>query len=222
MTESRGLRNCNPGNIDRSPGVTWQGQADDQSGDPRFVVFKSAQYGIRALAKTLLTYQNHDGCRSLRAIATRWAPPGENNTAAYIAALCAAAGVGPDDVLDIDMVSIMKPLVIGIIVHENGANPYADAVILEGLHLAGVADSKPPPLKTQKTFLAQAGAAAAMVGAGGTQLAQYAPTVKTAADKLSDYTGSPIVQHAVTILLTVAGGLTMVGIASAYLKQRSA
>jgi hypothetical protein len=96
-------------------------------------------------------------------------------------------------------------------------------VILEALHMAGVADAKAPPVAKQNGFLAQAGSAVALAGAGATQLASqaagYAPTVKTAADKLSDFTGSPLIAHAVTVLLTVAGGLTIVGLGADWLKQ---
>jgi hypothetical protein len=218
---SRGLRNNNPGNIDRNA-TRWQGMADDQSGDPRFVVFKTPQYGIRAIARLMLTYQNQYGLKTVRALINRWAPPVENNTSAYVAAVASGVGVGPDDPIDVDTTEVMLPLVKAIILHENGQNPYPDATILEGLHMAGIADAKPKPLAKQNTFQAQVGAGVAVVGAAGAQVSQYAPTVKGWADKLSDFTGSPIIQHAVTILLTVAGGLTLIGIASQILKQRSA
>jgi hypothetical protein len=57
--------------------------------------------------------------------------------------------------------------------------------------------------------------------AGGIEVAKQAPTVKGWADQLSAFTGSPIIEHAVTVLLTVAGGLTILGIAAEVLKQRS-
>lgn len=219
---TRGERNRNPGNIDRHPDTKWQGASPDQSGDPRFVVFTAPEWGIRALAKTLLTYQNHDGCKTIRQIVSRWAPPGENNTGAYIAAVAAGCGVAPDDVIDADTVAVMLPLAKAIIVHENGENPYPDSVILDGIHRAGIADAPAKPLGASNTFKAQAGAAVATVAAGATTVAQYAGPVKDAADKLSDYTGSPIIQHAVTVLLTVAGGLTLLGVASAWLQHRNA
>ena len=53
---ARGIRNNNPGNIDRNA-TKWQGMADKQD-DPRFIVFTSPQYGIRAMARVLLTYQS--------------------------------------------------------------------------------------------------------------------------------------------------------------------
>jgi hypothetical protein len=117
----------------------------------------------------------------------------------------------------------MAPLVKAIIQHENGQQPYSDAVIGEALKDAGISDAKAPPVTKQNGFMAQAGSAVALAGAGVAQVASqaagYAPTVKTAADKLSDFTGSPLIAHAVTVLLTVAGGLTMVGLAADWLKQ---
>ena len=117
--------------------------------------------------------------------------------------------------------SVLLPLVKAIITHENGSNPYPDGLILEGLHMAGVADVKAKPLVKQNTFQAQVGAGVAVVGAGATQAAQYAPTVKGWADQLAGYAGSPVIQHVSTVLLTVAGGLTVLGIAASILKQKA-
>lgn len=224
-TQARGLRSNNPGNIDRSTTTKWQGMADDQSSDPRFVVFKAPEWGIRALMRTLLTYQNQHGLYTTRAIINRWAPPSENNTGAYVNAVASACGVNPDDTIDLDMAAVALPFVKAIIVHENGSCPYSDAVILEGLRRAGVADAPPKPLVKSTPFVAQVGTAVAAAGAGTVQIAStassYAPTIKSWADKLSDYTGSSVIQTVVTILLTVAGGLALLGIVTAVMKQRA-
>jgi hypothetical protein len=218
---TRGLRNNNPGNIERNA-TRWQGMSPDQSGDPRFVVFTDAKWGIRAIARLMLSYQNQYDLRSIRRLIGRWAPPGENNTGAYVAAVASGVGVDPDAEIDVDQASVMAPLVKAIILHENGQNPYPDSAISEGIHLAGVADAKPKPLHQQKTFQAQVGAGVAAAGAAVAHVAQYAPTIKGWADQISAFAGSPIMAHVMTILLTVAGGLTLVGIATQMLKQRTA
>lgn len=224
---SRGLRDNNPGNVRKGP-ITWQGQLDDQSGDPDFVTFKTPQWGIRAIARLMLTYQNQYHLSTVREIINRWAPPSENNTSAYVSAVAEGlkdqtGGIPlPDMEINVDSADIMLPLVKAIILHENGSNPYPDSLILEALHMAGVADAKPKPLAKQTSFQARIGTGAAVVVAGGAQAAQYAPVVKGWADKLSEYTGSPIIQHVVTIFITVAGGLVLIGIISDMLKQRSA
>lgn len=135
MKTPRGIRNCNPGNIDRT-GDKWQGMAADQSSDSRFVVFVAPHWGIRALAKVLLSYQRKHGLKTIRGIIDRWAPPVENNTDAYVDQVAKACGVEPDDTIDIENKAVLRALVSSIIKHENGQQPYGDAVIELGLDLA--------------------------------------------------------------------------------------
>lgn len=142
MTPTRGERNCNPGNIDRTPGTIWKGQSPDQSGDPRFVVFTSAVWGIRALARVLLTYSRvypHGTPRDIdtvREIINRWAPPHENDTGAYVAAVSRVLGIGADGTIDVTDPEIMESLVRGIIRHENGRIVYEDDLITDGVQRA--------------------------------------------------------------------------------------
>ena len=70
--QPRGIRNNNPGNIRRN-GDPWQGLAKDQT-DREFFTFQSAVYGIRALARLLITYQDKYGLCTIEGIITRWAP----------------------------------------------------------------------------------------------------------------------------------------------------
>jgi len=139
----RGIRNYNPGNIERNA-TRWQGMALDQASDSRFVVFSGSTWGIRAIARTLITYQDKYGLRTVRGIIKRWAPAHENNTAAYVASVCQRLGVGPDDVIDVYDYSTMLELVRAIIRHENGAGPlpggdwYGEPLLAEGLSLAGI------------------------------------------------------------------------------------
>ena len=69
-TPPRGIRNRNPGNIDRGRD-RWQGMADDQSPDPRFVVFTEAEWGIRAIVRVLRSYRDRHGLETVRAIVSR-------------------------------------------------------------------------------------------------------------------------------------------------------
>lgn len=140
----RGIRNHNPGNIDRQPGVRWQGMAADQSRDSRFVVFKAPEWGIRAIARVLITYQDkrraRDGSRidTIQDIVDRWAPPSENNTGAYARHVARLTGIGIDEALDVYEYETMYALVQAIIAHENGEQPYKSEVIARGLELAGI------------------------------------------------------------------------------------
>lgn len=146
----RGIRNYNPGNIRHVPGTRWQGMAATQQ-DPQFVQYLNPRWGIRAMARVLITYQDKrlatNGSRidTVREIIERWAPPTENNTDAYVISVARALGLDPDvasvDVYDFD---IMRALVTVIIRHENGLGPlpggrwYGDTIIADGLTLAGI------------------------------------------------------------------------------------
>ncbi|CAH0144449.1 structural protein [Pseudomonas brassicacearum] len=146
----RGIRNYNPGNIRHAQGIRWQGTAPNQS-DNQYVQFINPRWGIRAIARVLITYQDKrraaDGSPidTVREIIERWAPPSENNTDAYVISVARALGLDPDvasvDVYDFE---IMRALVTVIIRHENGAGPlpggrwYGDTIIADGLALAGI------------------------------------------------------------------------------------
>src|SRR5262245_12901620 len=115
---TRGIRNRNPGNIRKSRD-RWKGLAELQS-DPAFFVFETPLWGIRAMAVILRNYQRRHGLKSLAQIIGRWAPPGENNTAGYAAAVSKAIGIGPRWHVDLTDGVILRALVAAIIRHENG------------------------------------------------------------------------------------------------------
>jgi hypothetical protein len=117
--------------------------AKDQSADSEFVVFKKPEFGIRALAKVLLRYQQAYDIRTVHGLIHRWAPPTENDTGAYARHVAKLLGVDQDDEVDVTQYAVMRPLVEAIITHENGQQPYADDVIGAGLLLAGVSEPWP-------------------------------------------------------------------------------
>lgn len=131
---TRGLRNNNPGNI-KYDGTAWQGLANPPS-DGTFCVFVDPTYGIRAMATIIQNYVAVDGVPStVSDIITRWAPPTENNTAAYIADVDGQLGltVGADA---IDLGTSLAPLVAAIISHENTIQPYSAATLAQGIAMA--------------------------------------------------------------------------------------
>ncbi|MEB1611440.1 structural protein P5 [Xanthomonas arboricola] len=104
MAPPRGVRNNNPGNIDRT-GVAWQGEdriAAARAREARFAVFDTPEYGFRALVKTLLTYQRKHGLRTVRDIINRWAPPVENDSGAYARQVATALGVDVDQRINLE------------------------------------------------------------------------------------------------------------------------
>jgi len=145
-TATRGVRNNNPGNIDFNPRNQWQGQIGLEEGvsRPRFARFDTPENGIRALGKLLINYRGKDGMPgvggkgidTVRETITRWAPGNENDTEAYIRAVAQAAGVDPNEVIDIKAQPVLLAVTTAIIRHENGGNPYSPAVIAEGVRRA--------------------------------------------------------------------------------------
>lgn len=131
----RGIRNNNPGNIDRTS-EKWQGMSDDQSSDSRFIVFSKSEYGIRAIAKILQNYQKKYKISTVRGVISRWAPPSENNTDAYVKSVSDAVGVKPDDKVSLSDPKVLMPIIKAIIKHENGSQPYSDETIREGIDMA--------------------------------------------------------------------------------------
>lgn len=127
----RGIRNHNPGNIRH--GDKWQGLAAEQP-DSAFCTFTAPEYGIRAMGRILRNYRRKYGLNTVRGIINRWAPPVENDTAAYVNHVAQALGVGPDEAFDVD--AALVPLVTVIIQHENGMCPYDNATIERGVALA--------------------------------------------------------------------------------------
>ena len=114
----RGLRNNNPGNI-RLNGDKWKGMRPHQE-DKDFVQFTSPSYGYRAIMVTLRNYRIKYGIATLSDMIRRWAPPCENNTAAYIKAVCTALQVPSDYVPDVYDRTTMCALAAAISRHENG------------------------------------------------------------------------------------------------------
>jgi hypothetical protein len=108
------------------------------------VQFTDPIYGIRAMARILNTYERL-GINTIQVCINRWAPPSaNNNTAAYIAFVCAACGVGSSQVLSLSAIAL--PLIRAIIVQERGPNhPYTDTQILAGIALAKVTTTPTTP-----------------------------------------------------------------------------
>jgi len=124
-TNTRGLRNKNPGNIRWSLKNNWKGQIGKDQGD--FVIFDSYANGVRAIGKIIDSYKMR-GQLTVEQIITTWAPASENNTAAYVSSVVKQSGLRADTIPwreEGDYVSI----VAAIIKHENGIQPFKRADI---------------------------------------------------------------------------------------------
>lgn len=126
---TRGIRNNNPGNIDYHPANHWKGQlAHNKAIESRFCRFSAPEYGIRAIIALLRNYQRKYGLNTVAGLISRWAPSNENNTNAYVSGVSKALGVAPGDAVSLSDTDTAIRLAKAIIRHENGSQPYPDAI----------------------------------------------------------------------------------------------
>lgn len=135
MTEPRGLRDHNPGNLRYSPRIAWAGEADPPYDDDGYCVFQDDFNGIRALSRDLKSKWDR-GLRSVRSIINVYAPSNENNTSAYIQDVSDRLGINPDDLIDLTKPQQLQTFAKAVILHENGRNPFSDALILQAVMAA--------------------------------------------------------------------------------------
>lgn len=167
MSLPRGYRLKNPGNIDFNEANKWQGQIERPPGE-RFAAFSSEVWGLRALAILLIRYFDKYDCDTVAKAINRWAPPVENDTGAYAAAVAKRLGRGPNDPIDCHNYDDMLGLMRGIVTHENGpaskhkrpADWYPQETYDEALRRAGILPEGRK--KVSGTDVAQGAAAASI------------------------------------------------------------
>ena len=118
---TRGVRNCNPGNIRLSQGISFVGEV--QSSDISFRQFKSMVYGIRALMKLLLRYFYTYNRITVRSIISRYAPSVENRTDKYIDFVCEYMHVKSNTILMLASPRVLFCLVCAICEYEFEYHP---------------------------------------------------------------------------------------------------
>lgn len=128
---TRGIRNCNPGNI-RNSKTKYLGEVRP-SRDAAFKQFETMAWGYRAMFVLLHTY-SRNGYRTLRQMITRYAPPIENHTENYIAHVSRWVDLFADTPLDTLDPAVMIPVVTAMSRMENGMEA-VDAEVREGWRL---------------------------------------------------------------------------------------
>jgi hypothetical protein len=135
----RGIRNNNPGNIDKGRQI-WHGEIVPGS-DTRFIQFSSMPYGVRCMAIVLSQYIKVHGLNTIAKIIARWAPSVENDTEAYVKHVASLMGIDAYTVLPTVgalFSSYLAALIEAIIIHENGKNLWVtENDITTGLLYAG-------------------------------------------------------------------------------------
>jgi len=133
----RGIRNNNPLNIRRSKDQ-WQGLSKTQ-GDRSSCQFETLEYGWRAAFHLLTrTYYHKYRLYTIRGIVSRWAPPSENNTEAYIANVSRLTGIDPDEPLGIPSEKPSRWMMLGLAmaIQENGTDSLDHFAMLRGWEMA--------------------------------------------------------------------------------------
>ncbi|WP_022727203.1 hypothetical protein [Fodinicurvata sediminis] len=192
--------------------------------DSEFCVFMAPEYGIRAIARILITYQDrrkaNDGSDidTVREIIERWAPASENNVDAYASHVRERMGLDEGEKIpDVKHYAVMRPLVKSIIAHENGPPPkgadwYRDRIIDKGLMLAGI-DVPQRSLDRKDADKAIKTAAASGTAAGGIEaIGKSVDAVAPAFPLLNT-----LAQYAPLALLGVAAGSVALWL---YLRNR--
>ena len=75
----------------RAGRAQWLGMTGSHRG---FVEFDTQEHGIRAWLILMRNYRRRYGCRTIRQIVTRFAPPTENQTERYIGYCCQVVVLG--------------------------------------------------------------------------------------------------------------------------------
>lgn len=134
-----GLRQNNPGNL--RPGAGFIGETGDRGG---YAVFENPDYGLRAMVRNLMTYQNQYGIDNVDDLVDRYAPAGDNSPEARRAYKKNLINVlnlsGAKDKFNIS--ENLDKLVPAIVTQEQGQMPFTGGVIEKAIQAAGTEDEK--------------------------------------------------------------------------------
>jgi hypothetical protein len=134
---ARGIRNNNPGNI--RIGINWLGRVIPGK-DLSFIEFKTMPYGVRALYIDLIN-KHKSGLRTIRDIIYRYAPPSENLTDAYVAAVAQDMKIPATQVFT-PTAKNFTTFAKAIVKHENGKD---GAMVTASDYAAGLALARMRP-----------------------------------------------------------------------------
>lgn len=109
----RGIRNNNPLNI--RIGNKWLGEVAFPT-DNQFEQFTMMEYGVRAGFLLIKRYIERYHLNTIELIVSRWAPPSENKTIAYIASVEKLSGIPADKELrfydNLEMISLVDAMIV--------------------------------------------------------------------------------------------------------------
>lgn len=175
-----GVKNHNPLNLRpvQPPFEGTVGVVAGPGGD--FTVFKDNVFGFRAACRNLIAYYDRENIRTVAQVIARWAPSSENDTRAYITAVCNRTGYRSDQVLELKTYEVAYNLLHAMTVQEQGSFDayFKGWELTEGLRRAGIADVPATPLHKRITAIGGA------VAAGSGVAAAVAPTIQSAVSSM--------------------------------------
>lgn len=99
----------NPGNLRYNKANDWVGQVGEYKG---FAAFSAFEYGIRAMS--IVIAKDVRAGKTLRQIVNEYAPPHENDSAAYLQRVAVEIGVAPDRVPDMSQLTALVRAMIRV------------------------------------------------------------------------------------------------------------
>lgn len=125
----RGIRNNNPLNLSYYPG-----QKGVIGSDGRFGIYGSMEEGIAQAERQLQAYQRL-GLGSLAQMISKWAPPGENDTAGYIAAVSKRTGFDPNAAINMNDPAVASSVIMAM-AHQETGRDLDNGTVARGLSMA--------------------------------------------------------------------------------------
>ena len=193
-----GVRLNNPGNLRYNDRDKWQGLADP-SQESGFFNFLTPVDGLRAMAITLIAYQDRMGLRTINSILNTYAPPADHNdTNRYASSVSSATGFGLDEPLDLHTIQHLKPLMQAMVRVEIGPDhPFTESQFDAALTRAGVLSPTTP--------VSSSTGKAAAVGISSVTILTFIGEFK---DEIS--TGLGFVKDIISISPYVAGAIAII------------
>ncbi len=125
LDQPRNRRNANPGNIEDGPFA--KAQPGYAGTDGRFALYDTPEQGAAANDALMANY-GRQGFDTPAKIISKYAPPNENDTQAYINRVASALGVGPNEQIDLSDPRVRQVITSTIHQVEGGGPTYDDQV----------------------------------------------------------------------------------------------
>lgn len=127
-----GMKLCNPFDLELNTHIVWEGQVTPPGLSKIFCQFESMFMGLRA---GYIDIKNSisEGYNTVEKFVGHYAPPTENDTAAYIKAVSQHLQMGATETLQLAQ---LKELGVAVLVQEQGSCQFSDSILSEAVAAA--------------------------------------------------------------------------------------